>query len=424
MGCEGKPTSWICKAATWAPCGDQSLGSEVPKRQKSFTCGRSRWDFWKKPGQLPHFDQNSEYWTFHSFCLLKINAPAVAPGLPCSAPDITCLRAAPRWRSRWGPPRRRGRWSVGLSSHPHTPGSTARKRPVLRHSPNAALSLVQHRGCWLETHTLPCNGILFPHIHTSTHHWHCFLSQGHCWNILLKARESDCLPEATPWGQNTSSCLTQPHCLWRGRVASSAKPDGSPCVQLRNCPGPVSSKSSHHIPTRPLDLAPCGPRCSHPWNRAMEKGKEPSQLRTASSLPLPAQNLLHLYKFWGWQNICKKTHRMKSLFLHSHITKFCSTPQPTPLTCHPSLTASRLQLAGAADLGQQPVWKLPPKTTHNLRQGLKKNKNGIMSLCPPTLQLSMSLPRLALFLVTNLLVKACLPGTLRERLQTCHSQIR
>lgn len=142
--------------------------------------------FVKKPGQLPNFDQNSEYWRFHSFCLLKTNAP----GLPSSAHGITCLKAALRWRSRWGPPQRRGRWSVGLSSRPHTPGSTARERPMLRHSYNAAPSLVQHRGCWLETTRFHAMEFCFPYPHFHPH-WHYFLGQGHCWNTLLKAQEKE-----------------------------------------------------------------------------------------------------------------------------------------------------------------------------------------------------------------------------------------
>lgn len=87
---------------------------------------------------------------------------------------------------------------MGLSSHPHTPSSTARERFVLRHRPNALLSLVQHRGCWSETSTFPFNGILFPHIHTPTHHRHCFLGQGHCWSILLKAQEKEGQVIASP----------------------------------------------------------------------------------------------------------------------------------------------------------------------------------------------------------------------------------
>lgn len=39
-------------------------------------------------------------------------------------------------------------------------------------------------------------------------------------------------PQATPQGQNTSSCVTHPPCLWRGWAASNAKPDGSPAQRL------------------------------------------------------------------------------------------------------------------------------------------------------------------------------------------------
>lgn len=128
--------------------------------------------------------------------------------------------------------------------------------------------------CCAEPH--PAQGLLLgdTHIsmqrnsvfHTSTHHRHCFLGQGHCWNILLKAQEKEGKIIFSPGNsmrpkpQQLSDTAPLP-------LASHAKPDGSPCVQLRGCPGPASSTI---LPS----CAHQTPGAGSPWSKMLPPVKQ------------------------------------------------------------------------------------------------------------------------------------------------------
>lgn len=90
---------------------------------------------------------------------------------------------------------------------------------------------------WRQHISMQWNSV--PRIHTSIHTGTIFLVKVTVGTPCLKHRKKKgkwLPPQAAPGGQNTSSCLTQPHYLWRGWAASNTKPDGSPMCAAQGLP--------------------------------------------------------------------------------------------------------------------------------------------------------------------------------------------
>lgn len=178
--------------------------AEEPRRPSSHAWGRSRSGVLKKPGQLPHLDQDSENWTLNSFTPLQNRTTRQLRHQVCPWAEWEQWRylseSCPEMKEPMRTPtKKREVVSGAFQSSSHTRFHCKRRDHAQTQLQRASCRL---RGYCLETHSFPRYLISFPHLH-----FHpllapaCFHRDGRCQTPCLKYTQKKGMwwpPQASP----------------------------------------------------------------------------------------------------------------------------------------------------------------------------------------------------------------------------------